>query len=88
MPEAGRNVYPCSGQGMHIGFDGSSTYTGASHNRTRATMSLCRLKLLPLLLCLAGCGQTGPLYLPEKAPPPAGSTTPAPDAARPPDRRE
>lgn len=33
-------------------------------------MSLHPLKLLPLVLCLAGCGQTGPLYLPEKSPPP------------------
>jgi predicted small lipoprotein YifL len=42
-------------------------------------MSTRHLKLLPLLLCLAGCGQTGPLYLPEpEAPPPA---TPAPPPA-------
>jgi len=39
-------------------------------------MSIHRLKVLPLLLvvlagALAGCGQTGDLYLPDKVPPAA-----------------
>jgi len=48
-------------------------------------MSNHHLKRLSLLLALAGvltgCGQTGPLYLPDKAPPPEESkTTPPQDA--------
>ena len=43
-------------------------------------MYLRYLKLLCLLLCLTGCGQTGSLYLPEKtAPPPAGQMPPPAD---------
>jgi predicted small lipoprotein YifL len=45
-------------------------------------MSIRYLKLLSLLLLLAGaqagCGQTGPLYLPEKTAPPPDSDVPAP----------
>jgi len=61
----------------HIGFDRVSTYTGARLNRTRA-MYLHHLKLLPLLLCLTACGQTGSLYLPEKTAPPVEKSTPPP----------
>lgn len=40
--------------------------------------------ILLLTLCQAGCGQTGPLYLPEQqeAPPPAPATAPAGDQAQ------
>ena len=34
-----------------------------------------------LALLLAGCGQTGPLYLPKKPLPPASAGAPAPDPA-------
>jgi predicted small lipoprotein YifL len=41
-----------------------------------------RPSLLLMLLFLAGCGQTGPLYLPEPAPAaPVEATEPAEDAA-------
>lgn len=73
---------------LQIGFGGSSTYTGSNLNRTCA-MSIHYLRLLPLLLCLSGCGQTGPLYLPDKtAPPPTTSETPAPDDEQAVERRE
>jgi predicted small lipoprotein YifL len=42
-------------------------------------MTMRCLKLLPLVLCLAGCGQTGPLYLPEKTAPPPPAPPPAED---------
>jgi predicted small lipoprotein YifL len=43
-------------------------------------MPVRHLKLLPVLLVLAGCGQTGPLYLPDKAPHPQDiKTTPPQD---------
>ncbi|MGB5539445.1 MAG: lipoprotein [Gammaproteobacteria bacterium] len=41
-------------------------------------MYLRYLKLLPLLLCLSACGQTGSLYLPEKTAPPVKNTLPPP----------
>jgi predicted small lipoprotein YifL len=46
------------------------------------------LKLLPLLLCLSGCGQTGPLYLPEKAAPPPAVESPPPADEPAPEPRE
>ncbi|MGD2113217.1 MAG: lipoprotein [Gammaproteobacteria bacterium] len=41
-------------------------------------MYLRYLKLLALLLCLTGCGQTGPLYLPEKPAPSPADPAPRP----------
>lgn len=46
-------------------------------------MSLHPLKPLLLMLCLAGCGQTGPLYLPEKSAPPPAAPPPPPPAEQP-----
>jgi len=52
-------------------------------------MHIRHLKLLPLLLCLAACGQAGPLYLPEKPPPAADNPSPAPaPGTQAPDRQE
>jgi len=55
-------------------------------------MSIRYLKLLSLLLLLAGaqagCGQTGPLYLPEKTAPPPDVQAPAPRDEPAPDRPE
>jgi predicted small lipoprotein YifL len=38
------------------------------------------------LVLLGGCGQKGPLYLPDKKPRVVKPVTPAPDAPRPPEK--
>jgi len=43
--------------------------------------ALKTLTSVVLALLLAGCGQTGPLYLPKKPAPPATTGAPAPEPA-------